>query len=110
MSTFYLLPPRSLLADHLSDCVGAFLPGVAFDVSARQRLCALLLEAISEEVVFLVHREDLPAGECLEQALIDGCGAAPGDEIIEVRPGVRPGQFTSRRWRIVGAASESRAA
>jgi hypothetical protein len=110
MSTFYLLPPRRWLADHLTDCVGALLPGVAFDVAARQRLCALLLEAIGEENVLIIHREDLPAGEGIERALIDGCGAGPGDEIIEVRPGSRPGQLTSRRWRIVDTAAGSRAA
>ena len=43
---------------------------------------------------------ELPAGEPPERALIDGYGATAGDEVVEVRPAARPGELSSRRWRI----------
>ncbi len=100
MYTFYLLPPRSVLADHLADCVQRLLPGLDLTVAGREQLLAAVCAALPGEDVFLVHREDLPAGERPEQALIDGYGAGPGDEVIEVRPTARPGEMTSRRWRV----------
>jgi hypothetical protein len=100
MHTFYLLPPRSVLTDHLADCVQSWLPGLNLAVADREQLFACAFAALPGENVFLVHREDLPAGERAEQALIDGYGASPGDEVIEVRPTARPGEFASRRWRI----------
>jgi hypothetical protein len=34
------------------------------------------------------------------QALVNGFGAEVGDEVIEVRPGGRPGEIIARRWRV----------
>jgi hypothetical protein len=106
MSMFYLLPPRSLLTDRLADQLHSLLPGVDLDVASRDRLWQSISEALLGDDVFLVHREDLPPGEAAEQALIDGYGAARGDEVVEVRLAGRPGAFTSRRWRI-GAGADS---
>jgi hypothetical protein len=100
MCTFYLLPARSVLADHLAECVQNWLPGLDLSVADRMDLLAGVQGALPGEDVFLVHREDLPAGERAEQALVDGYGACPGDEVVEVRPTARPGELTSRRWRI----------
>jgi hypothetical protein len=110
MSTFYLLPPRALLADRLAECLQAFLPGIDLDVACRQRLCAAACAALPAEDVYLVHREDLPPGERPARALLAGYGAAPGDEVVEVRPGPRPGELTSRRWPLVEEPEERRAA
>jgi hypothetical protein len=60
--------------------------------------------------LYLVHRDELPAGEAIDRALVDGWGAAPGDLVIEVRPAARPGQFVSRRWRVGPACLPSQAA
>jgi hypothetical protein len=101
MSTFYLLPPRAAVGDRIADALSALLPGHGLDVAGRARLAELLLEALAElPDVYLVTRDDLPAGEPAERALIDGFGAAAGDEVVEVRPAARPGEFASRRWRI----------
>lgn len=101
MSTFYVLPPRASVGDRLADALAALLPGVGFDAAGRSRLAELLLQTLAErDDVFLVPREDLPAGESPERALIDGYGACGGDEVVEVRPAGRPGEFASRRWRI----------
>jgi hypothetical protein len=100
MALFFLLPPRAHLADHLANALHDWLPGHTLTVADRQRLCACVCEALAGDEVYLIHREDLPAGERAEPALVDGYGAAPGDEIVEVRPAARAGEFHSRRWRI----------
>jgi hypothetical protein len=105
VSTFYLLPPRPLLADSFADFLGRFFPGLPFDAAARERLADLLGEAVRPHAnVFVVYREELPPGEGLARALSDGFGAAHGDEVVEVRPGGRPGELSVRRWRLGEAA------
>jgi hypothetical protein len=110
MSTFYLLPPRAVLDDHLADSLHAFLPGLDLDVATRAHLGELLHRGLAGRDVYLVHRDELPAGEPAERALVEGWGAAPGDEVVEVRPGPRPGVFVSRRWRIGPAGLSAQAA
>ncbi|MFO0845399.1 MAG: hypothetical protein U0797_23950 [Gemmataceae bacterium] len=96
MATFYLLPARALLGDHVADALGAVVPGVDWPASARRRLGELLVETLEQRPeVFLVFREDLPPGAGAESALVDGYGAEAGDEVVEVRPGL-----SSRRWRV----------
>lgn len=101
MSTFYVLPPRSILGDRLVDSLSSFMPGIAWDADGRQRLAETVLEALAnQDEVYLVPRDELPTGVATETALIDGYGASAGDEVIEVRPAGRSGEFSSRRWRI----------
>jgi hypothetical protein len=100
MSMFYLLPSRSLLGDRLADHLQALLPGVDLDLPCRDHLWQSISEALAGDDVYLVHREDLPPGEPTDQALIDGYGAAVGDEVVEVRFTPRTGAFTSHRWRV----------
>jgi hypothetical protein len=100
MSIFYLLPPRSTLADYLADCLNTVLPGLDLDAAARERLWRTLSEAAAGSDVFLVHREDLPVGERSDRALQDGCGARAGDEVVEVRTRGRGDRFTSTRWQM----------
>ena len=96
MATFYLLPPRSVLGDSLLEGVERLLPGFDLGMAARRRLTEAFLDALEPRgEVYLVFRDDLPAGASSEQSLIDGYGAEAGDEVIEVRPG-----SASRRWRI----------
>ena len=101
MSTFYLLPPRPYLGDCVAHLLRPLLPGVAWDPARRGDLAEVVETALSRQGdVFVVYREDLPAGEVLDRALADGYGAQSGDEVVEVRPGVRPGELTARRWRL----------
>ncbi len=96
MATFYLLPARGVLGDQIVDTLGVFLPGIDWTTSARQRLAELLVQTLElRDEVFLVFRDELPGGSAYESALIEGYGAEPGDEVVEVRPGL-----PSRRWRI----------
>ena len=101
MSLYYLLPPRGVLADRLADSLQALLPGIDWPIDARRRLSEMVEAAIAGRAdVYVVHRDELPQGAPPELALIDGFGAASGDEVVEVRPGGRPGEFHSRRWRV----------
>jgi hypothetical protein len=102
MSLYYLLPPRGVLADRLADSLQALLPGVDWPIDARRRLGDVVETAMAGRAdVYVVHRDELPHGSPPEAALVEGFGAASGDEVVEVRPGGRPGEFHSRRWRVV---------
>jgi hypothetical protein len=101
MSTFYLLPPRPLLGEQFAGFLQTFFPGLDWDTTARANLAELLGTTVSQPGVFVVYRDDLPSGEGPARALMDGFGAEPGDEVVEVRPGARPGSVTAHRWRLV---------
>lgn len=102
MTVFYLMPPRPFVGDRFADFLQTLFPGLAWDSSARASLAELLGGAVDRNGVFLIYREDLPREETAMQALVDGFGAEAGDEVVEVRPGGRPGEITTRRWRIEG--------
>jgi hypothetical protein len=101
MSTFYLLPPRPVLGERLAGFLHAILPGLDWDVETRTNLTeAISAAAQIHDNVFVIYREDLPADEAPGQALTAAFGAEEGDEVVEVRAGARPGELTTRRWRI----------
>jgi hypothetical protein len=101
MATFYLLPPRTLLADRLAVFLKSVLPGLEWIRVRPGDLADMLTVALADEHEgFLVHREELPDGEDVSAALCAGFGAQDGDDVIEVRAGQRGGELTTRRWRI----------
>ena len=101
MSTFYLLPPRSVLGERLAGFLQSILPGLDWDTTTRSNLAESVTAAAAVlEDVFVVYREDLPEGEPPARALIDGFGAVSGDEVVEVRPSGRAGDLTARRWKV----------
>jgi hypothetical protein len=101
MATFYLLPPRPFLAERFAGFLQTFMPGLDWDADTRSRMADVVgAAAAGRPGVYLVFREDLPAGEPAARALVDGCGAEPGDEVVEVRPGPHPGDLLTRRWRV----------
>jgi hypothetical protein len=110
VSIFYVLPPRPWLAERVAGLLQTFFPGLGWDAERRAELTDLLglfgvfvedaEKARGHADVYVVHREDLPAGEALDRALADGFGAEPGDEVVEVRPSGRPGATTARRWKL----------
>lgn len=101
MSIFYLMPPRPFLGDRFADFLQTLFPGVAWDSSSRLILAEQLGEAAAARGdVYVIYREDLPHQESAAQALVGGFGAEAGDEVVEVRPGGRPGEVITRRWRI----------
>ena len=104
MSTFYLLPPRPLLGEHFAGFLQTVFPGLSWDGPRNANLVETLASAVCQPDVFVVFREELPDGESLALALMDGFGAEAGDDVVEVRPGSRLGEWTTRRWRIGAAA------
>jgi hypothetical protein len=101
MSIFYLMPPRPFVGDRLADLLHSLFPGLDWDIASRDSLAVTLGEVAGARAdVYVIYRDDLPREEAPAQALVDGFGAEPGDEIVEVRPGGRPGEILSRRWRI----------
>jgi hypothetical protein len=95
MATFYLLPPRPLLGEQLGGFLAGLFPGLDWGAALRSGLVESLGEAAARhEGVYVVFREELPDGEDLARALIDGFGAEAGDEVVEVRAGA------ARRWRV----------
>jgi hypothetical protein len=101
MSTFYVLPPRLVIGDRLAAFLQTFLPGIDWDVAGRVALADAAAEAtVSETAAFVVFRDDLPFGERVGQALIDGFGADADDEVVEVRLEGRTAAPVAQRWRI----------
>jgi hypothetical protein len=98
MATFYLMPPRPLMAERLADYLASFFPGIRW--TGRDLVDALTEAVARHPDVFVVYREDLPDGERADCALAEGFGAEPGDEVIEVQAGGRLGPFRVRRWHM----------
>jgi hypothetical protein len=103
VSLFFVLPSRPALGDALAGFLQSVLPGLDWDSAARRDLGELVGGLANGAGVFVVYREDLPAGAPLERALIDGCGAEAGDEVVEVRPAARMAEWAARRWRVAAA-------
>ena len=110
MSLFYLMPPRPFLGDRFAAFLQTFFPGLDWDSAERASLADVLGETAEEQGVYVVYREDLPSEEAPEQALVHGFGAEAGDEVVEVRPGGRPGEMITRRWRVVAATERGASA
>jgi hypothetical protein len=100
MSTFYLLPPRPLLADRFAAFLRGVFPGLDWDEARLPGLTGALEAAVRDHDVYVVYREDLPDGQPLPQALADAFGAEAGDEVVEVHATGRPGEVSTRRWRL----------
>ncbi|HXG09641.1 MAG TPA: hypothetical protein VNK04_07620 [Gemmataceae bacterium] len=101
MCTFYVLPPRSFLGERLAGYLADWFPGLDWGGVSWRRLAEGVTGAAADRPgVYIIHREDLPDGEDTTRALIDGFGAEPGDEVVEVRAGGRAGGLTVRRWRL----------
>jgi hypothetical protein len=79
MATFYVLPPRALLVEHLLSGLG-----IAHTQTSN---CFDMAEALARSVetagAYAVYRDDLPPHTGIAQSLADGFGAEPDDEIIE---------------------------
>jgi len=101
MSIFYLLPPRPFLAQHLTGLLGNVLPGLHWTPCRATELTEALSNAACRPPdVYVIFREELPKGEDTSRALIDGFGGEPGDEVVEVCAGIKPGELTASRWRL----------
>jgi hypothetical protein len=104
MSKFYLLPTRPELGERFAAFLRLFYPGLDWDGAMRLSLAdAIGQAACCHEDVIVVYRDDLPADETVTRALMDGFGAEPGDEVIEIRPAGRGAELASRRFHVDAA-------
>jgi hypothetical protein len=100
MAQFYLLPPRTIVGEALSWFLRDWLPGMPRVNDCGVDLAdAIQLVAAQRPDMYLIFREDLPDAEDPAQALRDGFGAEPGDEVFELRM-TGPGEVRSRSWRL----------
>jgi hypothetical protein len=101
MSTFYLLPPRRVVAQYLAVALG-IPPELAEDnASLWNEAAETLSRAVEAAGAFVVYRDDLPPGEDPVCALAHGFGAEVGDEIIEIHPA----DASIRRWPLRSIAA-----
>lgn len=101
MATFYLLPPRPVLGERFARYLRTFFPGLEWTAPTWPNLADTLGTAAAQHPdVYVVYGEELAQGDDPAQALVEGFGAEAGDEVIEIRPGVKPGELTTRRWRL----------
>ena len=99
MSTFYLLPPRRLLMAHFAAAGRDLFPGLNIREPNWSAVVDVVQElAATQPDVYVVYREELPTDIHPLQALKDGFGAERGDEVVEVKPGGKPGEWRTRRW------------
>jgi hypothetical protein len=104
MAVFYVLPARTVLGECLARMLRPFVPGVALDQDA----CADLVESLVSgstggEEYYVVHREDLPDGEEVNEALREGFGAEDGDRVVLVSIGPRPEEPQVKVWDLKAA-------
>ncbi len=84
MATFYLLPPRSCLDDAVSELFTRLLPGLPLPVDTWSVLVDHLAQVANwPRDSYWIPRDELPEGDVYE-ALVEGYGAEPGDQLIEV--------------------------
>jgi hypothetical protein len=101
MAIFYLLPSRPFLGQHFGAYLRTLFPGLDWGDAAWPQLADVLTTATQlQEGVYVVHREELPDSEDVPRALADGFGAEPGDEVVEVRAGIRPGEWIVQRSQL----------
>ncbi len=95
MAAFYILPPRDCLESAVSELFTRLLPGLPLPADTWDYLIERLTDSASWPAdLFLVPRDDLPAGEPLSDALAIGFGAEEGDRVIEVRSHAEPRTWT----------------
>jgi hypothetical protein len=101
MALFYLMPPRPFLGQCLASTLRALFPGLEWGAATWSELADMLAATTQlHDGVYVVFREELPDGEDVDRALADGFGAEPGDEVVEVRAGSRPGELRIFRRRL----------
>jgi hypothetical protein len=84
MATFYVIPSRPQLGERFAGYLQKHFPGLNCPTAAWGELADSLVDAIHQSDVFVVYREELPEGEELTQALAEGFGAEPGDQVVEI--------------------------
>ncbi|MCS6864893.1 MAG: hypothetical protein RMJ56_05875 [Gemmataceae bacterium] len=84
MATFYVLPPRSCLDEAVRTFLTRFLPGLPLPAEVWSIVVDHLAQVANwPEDTFWIPRDELPEG-AVSEALVEGYGAEPGDQVVEV--------------------------
>ena len=107
MAVFYVLPPRSLLAQHFVCYLREVFPGLEWEMPTRIQLTETLesVAKTSRSDVFIVYREEIADEESTVRSLQDGFGAEEGDEVVEILSGGTAGELVAHRWSVQKAAA-----
>jgi hypothetical protein len=109
VSTFYLLPPRAQMGERLAAYLQTCFPGLDWPARAWSELGELLATTVGDRPdVYVVYRDDLSDGDDVGAALVNGFGAEPGDEVVEICPAGKRGPAEARRWHVARLAPEAR--
>jgi hypothetical protein len=101
MSTFYVLPSRTLLGQRFADFLETVFPGLDWQRPQWRDLAESLGASLPPQSdVYVVYREDLADNAILDEVLVRDFGADPGDEVVEVALDGRLATRTARRWRL----------
>lgn len=103
MATFYLLPPRHVVSEHLGSFLGALFPGLDWSNQVIPELAETLSEAAhTHPDIYVVYQEDVAQDADPAATLLRDFGAERGDEIVEVRS--TSGRLAEAgRWRLLGS-------
>lgn len=98
MSTYYLLPNRKEVSARFQHFLESLLPGMTWD---EETSLADVIEDLAEtqQDVFVIYREDLPADEDVQSILRDWYGAEDDDVVIQV-PDAETPAAAPQQWRI----------
>jgi hypothetical protein len=108
MSTFYVLPSRSLLGQRFAEFLATVFPGLDWQRPQWRDLAEVLGANVPQQSdVYVVYREDLTDNVVLDEALVRDYGAERGDEVVEVALGGRLALLTTRRWRLGQASRQA---
>lgn len=92
MSRFYVLPPRTVVANDVALYLSRLLSDCGSASEAEAVLDAITEAAARRRDVYVVFRDELPPGADTREVLEQSFGAEPSDEIIEVQ--LPKGYFT----------------
>lgn len=106
MSTFFVLPPRECLEFAVADFVARVLPGLSAPPAVADALLAALeFEANRDDDAYFVHREELAGSGDTAADLMNGFGAAPGDQVVDIGFTGNSRPATARRGVLIARMS-----
>ncbi len=104
MAVFYVMPPRKMLGEQVAQMLRPYIPGLAIEGSVcAEFVDSLVANSSDGSDSYLVHREDLPVGEEMKNALRETFGAESGDRVVEVSFGLKHHEPVLRDWQLEAA-------
>lgn len=101
MATFYLLPPRQVVGEHVTNFLRSMFPGMTWSNRILPDLAETLSQTAHQQAgVYVVYQEDIADDGDPAAALLRDFGAEQGDEVIEIRGDIRGGLAEAGRWRV----------